>query len=868
MTRLTRALLHALPREYRRRVGEQLCLTWCDGYREHRHRGRASAAGFVWREAWAFAVLVAQTRRQTFSGIWMAVPTHVDLRGAWRQVSARPVSWISSTALLGLAMAGSVVTLALADAVLWRPLPFRDADRLVAIWENGGTSPADVSRVTGWRFEHWRAHAPALTGLAAFGAAGFQVEVADGVTFVRGVRVTGNFFDTLGIEPALGRLLQPHDQAEGATPVVVLSHDYWVTHFGGRATALGDSLRLSGTTYQVVGVLPDVWLPSWPVNPATIRLERDLRSVWIVMPPASTLARNTRSHLFGVIGRLPAGMTPEAAQDMLAPLSAPDDPDPHGAIVRTLRAQMVDTSRTAVIVLALVAGGLVLVAACNLSAAELASHHRRTDEFLVRRALGAGRAALMRLLLAEQGARIVVAAACAAVLTTMTLSALPALVGDSLPLVTMPVLDVRTGTWLVLLALLVGIALMAWPLVRLHRLDRSGLAHVTSRVAAAHGGFGLLLGTQIVGAVALVILAMQLSETMLAITRRDPGFDPRGIRAIELSLPRDRFDSPAAIAAFEDDLVSRLRAGGGAIDVTVSHDHPFTANWLDVATVLGEQTADDTQQQVQLRIVGPEYPEAMRARVVAGRSFDAGIRADWPGQALVNEAFIRERGVTVGQRLQLSSPGREFEIVGVLADERLRGLDADVEPAVYVTTRQFPQTDLTLLARFGDDDPRVDDVPALIRAIEPRVSRGPTRLLTDLEAEQRVDRTLLTSAVGANALGAWVFAIVGLSSLLSLIIAAREREIGIRLALGAQLSTIVRGVLRSVLGPVLWGTAGGVLLALVGGWALRAWLVEATAPSLPVVAAAAGVLLGGAGVSAVAPLHRFRRRDPLQSIRR
>lgn len=876
MTRwFERLALRLLPASHRARFGDDLCREWRALREDERaKRGRWAEFRYVLRELRSFVRLVREARagrarRRSMAGLG------VDLRAALRRHAAHPVRGLLRSLMLAAAFAAPLVSFAAADAVLWRELPFADPDSLVAVWERTGTPASkEPARVTGSRFVDWRARATAFEALAAFGAAGFQVESGDGVSTLRGVRVSGGFFDLLGVSPQLGRLIAPADQAPGAAPVVVLSHAYWMSHFGGR-NVVGEPLLLSGQSATIIGVLPEIWLPAWPVNPATIELTPSHREVFVPMPPEATLARNRGSHLFGVIGRLRSGQTAESARQQLESLASVDQPDPHGGVVVPLRQQVVSDARSPLLILFGAALCVLLVACLNLAALDLAAFETRLAEFHVRAALGAGTFALARQVFLDVLPVVSFAAIVAGIAAQLALTGMASGLEGRIPFVTRPGLDAPALGMLILLAMVSSAVMTFWPVRRigaLGRLQGSSAGRVTSARPAV---FRALIAGQLAGAVALVLVSTVLVQTFMEIGTRDPGFDPRNVQMLEFSLPRDRYGTPDAIAAFERRLLDRVNAAPGVIAATLSHDHPYQANWMDVATLPGRpQEGGDSRSQVQLRIVAPEYVQVMNARLIAGRVFNPLLEAKDDGEVIVNEAFVRRDDAGVGREVTLSSPQGNwgetvpgaFQIVGVIGDERFQGLDREAEPAVYVTTRQFPQRDLTLLVRLERENIAVD-LRALVREADGRASVGTPGTLDDIERAQRAPRTWLTMVVGTFASGSLVLAATGLAALLMLLVAAREREIGIRVALGAKRAGLVRAVALEALFPLAVGASVGVVLASLSSRLIESQLINTSVLRPDTIAVAILILCGAAIAAVVVPARRAASIDPAKVLR-
>jgi hypothetical protein len=239
-----------------------------------------------------------------------------DIRAALRHARRRPVLALAVAATLAAVIGAATTVIGLASAVLWRPLPFADATRLVFVWEEAGTDAERTpARVTGARYAAWReASSGAFSSLALFGAAGFTIDTPGGAVSVRGVRTSAGYFDTLGISADFGRTFTPDDELPGRERVVVLSDAFWRERFGGRAEVLGEALMLSGQPFTVIGVMPPAVYPGWPVNPATVTIDPDARQFWVPIARTPQLDQSSRAHVFGVVARLAVGVTPSQAQ--------------------------------------------------------------------------------------------------------------------------------------------------------------------------------------------------------------------------------------------------------------------------------------------------------------------------------------------------------------------------------------------------------------------------------------------------------------------------------------------------------------------------------------------------------------------------
>ncbi len=365
-----------------------------------------------------------------------------DLRWAVRHARRRPILAVTVATTLAVAIAAATTAFGLATAVLWRPLPFHDASKLVFVWEeterDGQRYP---TRVTGARYAAWRHEGNGLASLSLFGAAGFTVDDPAGAVSVRGVRVSANYFDTLGIQPLVGRTFAPNEEDPGNNRVVILSYSLWQERFGGRRDVVGGTIRLSGQPYTILGVMPRETFPAWPVNPAIVTLDPDSRQLWVPIVHTAELDQSARSHVYGAIARLAPGVNEHDAAERLNRTADAFAPDPHHARVEPLRDQFVKGARPQLLALAGAAMAVLLIACTNLAALYVSAFETRRAEFVVRAAIGASVVRLVRQLALEACLLALGGALGGLVIARMTLTAIPGFLPPTVPFLTPPKVD-------------------------------------------------------------------------------------------------------------------------------------------------------------------------------------------------------------------------------------------------------------------------------------------------------------------------------------------------------------------------------------------------------------------------------------------
>lgn len=797
-----------------------------------------------------------------------------DLRFAVRHVRRRPLFAATIVGTLALAMAAATTTFGLATAVLSRPLPFAAADDLVFVWETGDRDAEPrPSRVTATRFFEWR-ESPAFASMALFGAAGFTLDQPTGATAIRGVRVSANYFQTLGIQPLFGRAFGAEDETPGREKVVILSQAFWRERFGARADAVGGTLRLSGELYTVIGVMPPVVFPGWAVNPASVTLDPESRQFWVPIARTPQLMQSSRSHVFGVVARLAPGVTAAQAGAALTRATPADAPDAHGAHAAPFRDQFVRDARTPLLTLAFAALAVLLIACANLAALYVSAFEARRGELALRAAIGAGLGRLVRQLTAEALVVSLLGGAAGTLVARAALATLPSLLPPSIPFLTAPALDLPVMAFAVALSVIATVVLTAWPIARLIL-----TAPAPRGVSNAPRGWvyrGLVV-SQIAITVALTVAAALLAQSLQSVRGRDAGFALDSVFVADVSVPATRPPSARQVAAAEQQVLDALAAVPGVRAVAAAYDHPLEANWNQSFIVVGDVTGPEQGRAAELRIVSPGYFDALEVEVLDGRSFTARDDVNAPGVMMVNEAFARELGGRVVGRQIQSGTGRflygdavpdTFTIVGMVRNERSRGLEQAAGPAVYMTTRQFPQDSFSVLARTeGDPMAIAAEVRQALRALDPAITLNQPTSVEALLADQLVARRVTTQVTSGFAMAGLALAALGMYGVLSIMVAARARDIGVRLALGASPAGVARKLIFESLRTATIGLGAGLVLALAAGRLIAGLLVGVAGHDPVTLVMVAASLLLLAAAAAAAPARRAARVDPVEALR-
>jgi predicted permease len=582
---------------------------------------------------------------------------------------------------------------------------------------------------------------------------------------------------------------------------------------------------------------------------------------------------NTRSHLFGVVGRLAPGVSRQQAEAELAALSSSDDPDPHTAVVQPLRDQLTTDAKQPLLLVLSSALAVLLIAAANLAAIHLASFESRRIELATRASLGASLAQLARQVGVESMVVATGGGLAGVWLSRAALAQAAAVLPPTFPLVTPATLDSSVVAAALGVTLLAGLGLAAAPIARLLVSGPTprGVVH-RPRTAI----YGALVAAQVAGAVALASAAALLGQSLWSVRARDAGFAVGGVAIADVSLPGDAYTRPSAAIAAEDRLRASLGGRPGVAGVALAYDNPLEANWSGGITVVGQAPRSNDSEPVQVRIVSPSYFETVSVALIDGRTFTDDEDLDRSGVALVNETFAQTvEGGAIGRVLQSQVaratwgqelPG-DFTIVGIVAGERSLGLEEPPPPAVYLSTRQFPQTSFVVLVRSSEPRAVLADLRAIVRQAESRATLQSPILLSDILANQLASRRLTSQVLGGFAGAALLLASLGVYALLALFVSGQRRDIGVRLTLGATPASVARRVVTSGVRHLALGIVAGLALALAAGQLMRGLLVGVSATDPRTLAIVTATILAAGGIASAIPAFRAARVDPVEALR-
>ncbi|HEX2188842.1 MAG TPA: ABC transporter permease [Longimicrobiaceae bacterium] len=796
-----------------------------------------------------------------------------DLRHAFRSLRRSPGFTLVAVLTLALGIGANASIFSVVNAVLLRPLPYPEPERLVRLLtEEGGergpnVTPPDFLDVES-RSRVFSAVAAYGHGTAALSGDGEPLRLAT-------ARTSAGFFRTLGVAPALGRGFLPGDNLPGSEPVVVLGHGLWTQRFGGDPAVVGRRVVLDGRPTTVVGVMPAGF--DYPAG----------REAWTPLEYSEGFAGEESRFNYSVeaVARVRPGVAPERVRaDLDAVMAAIHEAEPRKATVSLvpvpLREHLLGDARTPLLVLSGAVGLVLLIACANVANLFLARASSRRGEFAVRTALGAGRGRLVRQLLAEGAVLGTLGGAAGLLLAGWGTEALVALQPQGLPRLDEVAVDGAT------LAFVAGAALLTVLLVGLApamRATRPDLAQTLRDAAGARGerGGNRLRSGMVVAQLALSVVLLAgaglLAKSFARLMAVDPGFRTEGALAFEVVLPSSAYESDAQVDAFYGQLTEGLRGLPGVRSVGAAVSLPLTGFGMGSAfSVEGRAPARPGDgQEIQVRAATPDFFRTLGIPLVRGRLFSAEDRAGAPPVVLLNRAAARRffpAEDPLGKRITLTWTRKDEPVggtvAGVVADVREFGLDQDTRPTLYVAHAQVPLRRMEVVLRTGADPLAL--APAVRRevaALDPALPVAGVRTLDALVEESVSARRFYLLLLGVFAAAALALAAVGVFGVMSYSVARRTREIGLRMALGAHAGRMQRMVLREALVLAALGIALGLAGALAATRLLRALLFQVGATDPATFLAVAAVLAAAALLASWLPARRATRVDPMVALR-
>ena len=800
-----------------------------------------------------------------------------DMQYALRQMRKNPSFALTAVFILALGMGVSVALFGFVDAALIQPLPYAQPDRLMSVDESSAMFPrSNLSRDD---YDDWRRLNHSFSSLVAYGGMGYLLSTPSGAVPVPGARVSDGFFSTLGVKPMLGRGFLPGEDLPGKPKIVILTYGSWIKRFNSRPDIIGQSIVLSGASYTVVGVLARDFAFAPRGNAEVFAPLLDKAN--------GCELRRSCHNLFG-IGRLRDGVTMEAARAEMQSIAAqlakqyPGSNQGQGASVIPLSEIIVGNVRPILLTLLAAAGLLLLIACVNVASLLLIRSESRRREIAVRGALGATRARLTRQFVTEGLMLTCVGCLGGLVIAAWLMNLLTALVPQAvvgfIPFLKMVGLNGHAGTFAAAIAVLAAFLLAATPTLRLSFQDiRTGLGE-GGRTAA--GRLWRRIGANLVVvelaiAVVLLVGAGLLSRSFYELMHVDDGFDTSHLATVQMIAPDNIYAKDPQKVVLYREITRRLSTLPGVQSVGITSDLPVQCNcdtdWIRIAG----KPFHGEHNEVNQRDISPQYLPTLGARLVRGRVFNEQDDASRPRAIMINEALAQKYfpgedpiGKMIGNGDL--APNSMRQIVGVIANVREGGLDQEIWPSEYYSIYQNTDGFFSIAVRTSQDEKTM--LPTIVSALHQIDHNlgvyGETTMTDQIASSQAsVLHRFSSWLVGGFASIAFVLGVVGLYGVIGYSVSQRTREIGVRMALGAQRVAVYRMVMRQAGWLTGLGVGIGLLCAVGASMAMGKLLFGVHAWDIPTLAAV-GLLLGAASlVASFLPARRAASVNPTEALR-
>jgi putative ABC transport system permease protein len=797
-----------------------------------------------------------------------------DVSVALRTIRGAPSFSITVILVVALGISATTAVFSIADHVLIKPLPFHDAERLVKIWQlpgGGGTLEASPAH-----FRDWQTQTSSFERVAAFSLYSANLIGAGEPLRLDGSWASGDLFTILGVSPLVGRTLTPADDQEASTATVVISERLWRARFGGDRRAIGTAISLNDRARVIVGVMPrtfefptraiDFWIPFQFAPGDYVYSNPYLSTIARLKPGVSRTQAHTE--IQKLADQTSRRINPEAAR--------------RSAKVIALRDEIAPQSRLLLWCLLAAASGLLLIACTNLANLLLTRGLARRKELAVRAALGAGRHRLLRQMVTEGVLLAGTGGAIGAISAVASVPTLARLVPTGLPISAAPPLDGRLliAATIATLVSVIGVGLM--PALRITRYAEASALREGARAGAARNTDRLrsmLVVAQVGASVVLLVTSGLLLRAVLHVQATYTGFTTNGVLTLRTALPLPKYERVLTRQQFFDRVLEDVRALPGVTAAAYITGLPLAMRGMVWSvSIPGMPQLPGEQRTVSLRFVTPQFFATMGIPIQMGRDIAESDSQTSPYVAVVSESFVnrywRPGQHPIGRQLIGSGAVNERTIVGVVGDVRWRGLERDSEPQIYLSSRQVEDGRFTghipkelVVKTSVAPAPLVPAIRAIVQRADPQQPISDIQLLSDIVDAETAPRTVQVRVLGAFAGIAFLLAGIGLHGLLAYNVSQRSREIGVRVALGAERRTILAMVLKRGLHLAFLGIGVGTALALAAGRALQALLAGVSPTDVVTFSGAVGLAILMTMVGSLLPALQATRLDPLEVIR-
>jgi predicted permease len=853
MNRFYRALLHLYPSSFRAEYGDELSAAFAA-----HHRGANPIAA-------SFAA-IADVAPNAIAAHWDIL--RADLRHAARTLRRSPSFATTAILVVALGVGANTAAFSVADFVLIRPLPFPEPQQLLSLRE---TTPGYSMELSPGNYKDWKDDARSFSAMSAYFQIAANLTGSGEPRRIPMTQASWDLFNTLRVKPLLGRTFVLGDTV--SAQALVISYDLWQTQFGSDASILGKRVQLDGGAYDVIGVMP----PTFHFPSRDVQLWRIMRFTTDDLAP-----RN--DNYLSVIARLQPGATLEQARAELTVIAKrleqrfPVDNEKTGAEVTRLSDQLNDRSRLLLIALCGASLCILLLACANLANLLLARAVARERELAVRAALGAGRERIVRQIVTESILLSIVGGVVGVLVAIAAVPALGRLVPNTLPIAAQPSVDPRVLAFAGALVLLTGLAFSVIP-----ALKAAGAKSLAAVREDARSGSGAkqrvrsaLVVLEVTASVVLLISSGLLVRAMWRLQAVDPGFKAENVLTLRTALPWPKYNDPKVRHPFYSKVLNDVRSLPGVQSAAyVSYLPMVMRGGIWPVVMNGNETIRSAENSASLRFATPQYFTTLRIPLLQGREIEETDDNARPNVAVVSQSFAKRYWPTepaLGKHFTFAM--RDRIVVGIVGDIRVRGLEQSSEPQVYIP---YQQVDSQSLIGYTPKDlvirstlPAATLLPAvrqIVHSADPLQPISEIQTMSEIIDAQTSSRLAQLRVLMILAAVALLLSAVGIHGLLSFTVSRRSREIGVRMALGAEAGQVRRMIVREGVVLALAGVVPGAAIAYAAGRGMEALLAGVKPGDLPTFAVAAGLCAATTILGSLRPAIRASRVDPMAAIR-
>ncbi|HYL78697.1 MAG TPA: ABC transporter permease [Bryobacteraceae bacterium] len=803
-----------------------------------------------------------------------------DVRYALRMLTKNPGFTIVAALTLALGIGANTAIFTVANTLLLRPLPYADPDRLMLVSMSSADSRGQLGQMSYGRFLALNGQNRSFSGTAAFANESFNLSGQGDPEQLLGARVSWNFFDVLGVRPALGRSFEAKEDQPGGGQVVLISHALWLRLFGGRHDAVGRSLSLDSKDYTVIGVLPVNFV--FPLAGTNVDVWASRFTELNILTPRQLYGG---ASFLTVLGRLAPGTSREQAQAEITVLDRqyrhdnpgrPDSDPRQSMIVQDLKGQIVANIRTALLILMGAVGFVLLIACANVASLLLSRALGRKKEIAVRAALGASRRVLIWQLLTESLLLALAGGVLGILLSLWGTHVLASLTTNTLPRMAEVDIDLRVLGFTVIVSLASGILFGLAPALQLSKPDLNTMLRDEGRGSTGtrrrNNARNLLVVAQVALSMVLLVGSGLLIRSFIRLATVSPGFDPKNAFTMRIALPASKYTTKTQIVGFYQHALESVRTLPGVEAAAISSAIPLNPSRMSPMLPEGQPAVPIGQRPIlYVQTISPDYNKVLRIPLLRGRMFNEHDDADAPPVAIVNQATVRRYWPNedpIGKHILMGQIVKPVEVVGVFGDIKNVSLAAEANPEVLVPFPQLPWLWLNLDVRTAGN-PR-----DLISAVRQRIAQvDKDQPLTNVQTMEELLESgssqprFTMFLLGIFSAVALILAIVGIYGVIAYSVAQRTQELGIRMALGAAKGDILKLVLGHGLGLSLAGIAIGVGGSLALTRLMSTLLYQTSATDPLAFTISAGLFAAVALAASYVPARRATRIDPTGALR-